>query len=287
MAYDPYKAAEQIVRNKGRWGTAVAEGKSGDEYHRRAKYYYDELRSNGYAEIADKLESSDYHEALAYLDALDKQSVNYDAKTALADASADRASLDNRRTELQDVLRAGYGELYDEIKSGASKYGEEVFEKYRKAGEAATGHAVAERAATNGGNIDTYAAANAHRQMNAYLTAGTEAAEAAENERTSRLLNVLGGMYSSGTGLIASELNAIESKEGIAADILRAELEDEAAKRKENLQLQISREGRDGAWEKITPEDFYGDRYEKYLDALLKIYPQYAEEIGDIFHFLG
>ena len=55
MAYDPYKAAEQIVRNKGRWSTAVATGKSGDEYHEKAKYYYAELRENGYSGIADKL----------------------------------------------------------------------------------------------------------------------------------------------------------------------------------------------------------------------------------------
>ena len=38
MAYDPYKAAEEIVRNKGKWGTAVSRGESGDEYHRRALY---------------------------------------------------------------------------------------------------------------------------------------------------------------------------------------------------------------------------------------------------------
>ncbi len=287
MAYDPYKAAEQIVRNKGRWGTAVADGKSGDEYHKRARYYYDELRSNGYSGIADKLESSDYHEALAYLDSLKPQGGDYNASKELSDASADRESLEKRRTELQDALRAGYGELYGEMKNGVSKYGEEILERYRKAGEAATGHTVAEGAAANGGNIDSYAVANAHRQMNAYLTAGTEAADAAENERASRLLDILGGIYSSGKGLVESEMSAIESKEDLAANIYRAELDDAEAKRKEELQLQISREERDGAWEKITPEDFYGDRYEKYFDALLKIYPQYAEEINALFHYLG
>ena len=123
--------------------------------------------------------------------------------------------------------------------------------------------------------------------MNAYLTAGTEAADAAENERASRLLDILGGIYSSGKGLVESEMSAIESKEDLAANIYRAELDDAEAKRKEELQLQISREDRDGAWEKITPEDFYGDRYEKYLDALRKIYPLYEEEINALFHYLG
>ena len=64
MAYDPYKAAEQIVRNKGRWSAAVATGKSGDEYHERAKYYYAELRNNGYSGIADTLEQYGYGEAV-------------------------------------------------------------------------------------------------------------------------------------------------------------------------------------------------------------------------------
>ena len=273
MAYDPYKAAEQIVRSKGRWSTAVAAGKSGDEYHERAKYYYAELRNNGYSGIADKLEASDYGEALEYLDTLEKKKDSYDASGELASASASRESLDNRRTELYDRLMNEYSDLYSHDEDGSlSAEGERIMSEYREAGEKATAHTVADGAASNGGNIDSYAAANAHRQMTDYLKAGTEAATKAENERTGRLASVLEGIYSSGKGLLDSEEKSITDSAGVAYDVFKAQQERALA---------------DGVWEKITPEDYYGDRYEKYLSTLVTFYPDFADEINDIFHFIG
>lgn len=273
MAYNPYKAAEQIVRYKGRWSAAVAMGESGDEFHEKAKQYYNELRNNGYSGVADKLDASDYGEALDYLDTLQKDAGAYDADKELANASASRESLDNRRTELYDRLMSEYKELYANAEDGAlSAEGERIMSEFRTAGENASGHAVADNAASNGGNISSYAAANAHRQMTEYLSAGAEAAEKAENERVSRLASVLDGIYSSSKGLLDSEEKSITDSAGVAYDVFKAEQERAIA---------------DGKWEKITDSDYYGDRYEKYLSTLVKLYPDFAEEINDIFHFIG
>ncbi|MBQ7011929.1 MAG: hypothetical protein IJN63_09515 [Clostridia bacterium] len=288
MAYDPYKAAAQIVRNKGKWGTAVASGKSGDEYHERALYYYDELRNNGYSEIADKLEQSDYGEALEYLDALEKNEGEYDEAKELASASAKKSALDQRRTELYDSLRAKYGELYDEAKDGELSEGSEaVLGRFRNMGERAAENAVASVASSNGGNMDSYAAANAHRQLSDYLTAGEEAAQKAEGERVGRLLSILDGMYVSQSGLISDADNSAEASAGLAYDVYSAKLRDETEKRKEALQKELAEKEMSGPWDEIYPNDYYVDRYEKYYNALLNIYPDFAEEITDIFHFLG
>ncbi len=273
MAYDPYKAAEQIVRNKGRWSGAVAMGKSGDEYHERAKYYYAELRNNGYSGIADKLEESSYGEALEYLDTLEKESGTYDARGELAASSANRESLENRRAELYDRLMREYNSLYSDAENGKlSAEGERIMSEFRQAGENAAGHAVADNAAGNGGNINSYAAANAHRQMTDYIKAGSEAASKAENERTGRLLSVLDGIYGAGKGILDSEEESIDNAASTAYDVYKAEQERSMA---------------EGEWEKISPLDYYGDRYEKYLSTLVTLYPDFAEEINDIFHFIG
>ena len=273
MAYDPYRAAEQIVRNKGRWSTAVASGKSGDEYHERAKYYYSELRKNGYSEIADKLEGYGYGEAIEYLDTLEKGGGVYEADKELAASLAARESLDNRRTELYDRLMSEYKSVYSDIEDGKlSEEGERILAEFRSAGEKATGHTVAETAATNAGNIDSYAAANAHRQMTDYLTAGSKAAENAEKERASRLLSTLDAIYDTGKGLLDSEESSIADAASTAYAVYKADQE---------------RAVTDGVWEKISPNDYYGDRYEKYVSTLVTLYPDFAEEINDIFHFIG
>ena len=144
--------------------------------------------------------------------------------------------------------------------------------EFRTAGENAAGHVIADNAAANGGNVNSYAAANANRQMTDYLKAGTEAATKAENERVGRLLSVLDGIYGVGSGILDSEEKSIDNAESNAYAVYKADRE-----------IAMT----EGAWEKILPTDYYGDRYEKYLGTLITLYPDFAEEINDIFHFLG
>ena len=69
-----------------------------------------------------------------------------------------------------------------------------------------------------------------------------------------------------------SEEKGINDSASTAYDVYKAEQE---------------RAVEEGEWEKISPTDYYGDRYEKYLSTLVKLYPDFAEEINDIFHFIG
>lgn len=69
MAYNPYEAANKIVSEK-KWADANAKGEDTSPYEQSAKAYYEELRSNGRQDVADKLSASDDITASAYLKTL-------------------------------------------------------------------------------------------------------------------------------------------------------------------------------------------------------------------------
>ena len=276
MAYDPYKAAEEIVRNKGRWGTAVANGESGEEYHRRALYYYQELRDNGYSGVADKLEASSYGEALAVLDGLEKDTGVYSAEKELSEASAEREGVMYRQNELYDKLRAEYDALAELEKSGKrSEYAEDIYERFKTAGENAALHAVADNAAGNSGNVSSYAAANAHRQMIDYLTAGEEAAYNADREKRESVLDVLDSMSSGLGGILDSSADIVNDKAITAADKYGTD----------NGGIIIGDSG--DAVNTDSPGDTASERISTYIETLISMYPKYKEEIKKVFGFLG
>lgn len=70
MAYNPYEAASNIVSQKKKWSEANAKGEDTSPYEQSAKAYYEELRSNGRQDVADKLSKSDDITASAYLKTL-------------------------------------------------------------------------------------------------------------------------------------------------------------------------------------------------------------------------
>ena len=62
MAYNPYSAVNSIYKLKGQWDDA---DKSGDTTTKnnvaaKAQEYYNQLRNNGYSDVADKLSASNY-----------------------------------------------------------------------------------------------------------------------------------------------------------------------------------------------------------------------------------
>lgn len=291
MAYNPYHAAEQIVRNKGNWGTAVSKGESGDPYHRRALYYYDELRSNGYSGVADELEKSDYTQALGILDGLKKQTEGYDASGALAESAADSESLRLRQNELADRIGEAYADLFSRVKNGTagSTQTAEIQESYRKAGENAALGAIADSAAENSGNINSYAAANAHRQYQTYLNAGATAVANAASKETSDLLSILEGLSDSTNASLKAMQDRIENDRSTAVsvyktdterdtDLYKAELSAAEKERSDRLKL--------GA-PAIREGDSREEREEKYMTYLLEAYPDYAEEIAKLFRYIG
>ena len=73
-----------------------------------------------------------------------------------------------------------------------SEIGRALLARYTEAGENAARHTVADVAGDNAGNTDSYAAAQARRQMIDYRTAGEDAAREAYGEQLDRILSALG-----------------------------------------------------------------------------------------------
>ena len=87
-----------------------------------------------------------------------------------------------------------YDELIDAILKdpAESEIGRALLARYQQEGEKSARHAVAEAASENAGNLDSYAAAQARRQMLAYQSAGEEAAAEAYGKQIDRMLTALG-----------------------------------------------------------------------------------------------
>lgn len=62
MAYQPYSAVNPLYNLKGQWTTANNNGDEAkkNEVAQKAQSYYDELRRNGYGDVADEMQQADY-----------------------------------------------------------------------------------------------------------------------------------------------------------------------------------------------------------------------------------
>lgn len=70
MAYNPYSAVNAIYKLKGQWDNANNAGDTTTKNNvvAKAQAYYNQLRSNGYGDIADELTASNYTQAKAIND---------------------------------------------------------------------------------------------------------------------------------------------------------------------------------------------------------------------------
>lgn len=239
MAYNPQTAISKIYNLKGLWEEA---NNSGNETKKndaaaKAREYYNQLRDNGYADVADALTASNYSQAKAindkwaktgktatrdYMYSLGKSRgmsesdvdklISWDnqsgevsfggkkigAPDAVVDGVsywADTSVLDNAFNDYisrsgttrsksvavdqeNEDLFAKYRQEYDDLKSTNPFTTEEakaILAKYDLAGLQGRDNAVAENAPSNGGNIDSFAAANALRQQSALVSQGQTA----------------------------------------------------------------------------------------------------------------
>ena len=62
MAYNPYSAVNAIYKLKGQW-TDAKDADSKSSIAKKAQAYYNQLRSNGYGDVADELTASNYARA--------------------------------------------------------------------------------------------------------------------------------------------------------------------------------------------------------------------------------
>ena len=65
MAYNPYSAVNAIYNLKGQWDNAnnANDAEKKNQAAARAQAYYNQLRNNGYANVADELSASNYAQA--------------------------------------------------------------------------------------------------------------------------------------------------------------------------------------------------------------------------------
>lgn len=218
MAYDynPYSAINAIYNYKNEWDSA---NKAGDTNKKNkaaenAKVFYDQLRDNGYSSVADQLSAVDVSGAKYILDqysekntGVDNQAYNTSMKSATDKNNVLAGYIDSDRKDVQGK----YNDIYNYANQDVTKTDEyqstynNMIKKYDMSALNARDNAVASGGASNGGNIDSYAAANAMRQQTSILATGQQVAHQAGldayNSRISNVSNILNnlGVYNSGT----------------------------------------------------------------------------------------
>lgn len=216
MSYNPYSAINAIYNYKKEWDDA---DKSGDTAKKNkaaenAKAFYDQLRNNGKKDIADQLSAVDVSGAKYILDQYSTQNSGVDN---LAYSTTMQSGVNKNNTlagyidsDRKDV-QGKYNDIYNYANQDITKTDEykstynNMMGKYDMSALQGRNNAVASGGASNGGNIDSYAAANALRQQTSILAQGQQIAHQAGldayNARVSNISNILNnlGVYNSGT----------------------------------------------------------------------------------------
>lgn len=216
MAYNPYSAINAIYNYKNEWDSANKSGNTTkkNKAAENAKVFYNQLRNNGYGSVADELSSVDVTGAKYILDqysakntGVDNQAYNTSMQSATNKNNTLAGYVDSDRKDVQGK----YDDIYnyanqditktDEYKSTFNK----MMGKYDMAALQGRDNAAASGGASNGGNIDSYAAANAMRQQASLTAQGQQIAHQAGldayNARVSNVSNILNnlGVYNSST----------------------------------------------------------------------------------------
>jgi hypothetical protein len=97
----------------------------------------------------------------------------------------------------RENIESKYNTLFEDLRTGdytKEPYYQTILDSYGIKGDAAANDASASGAAANGGNLDSYAAANAQRQQLAFKNAAQSAALNAYNSEVASLLKTLGDL---------------------------------------------------------------------------------------------
>lgn len=214
--YNPYEDAKNILKYKGNYHTAKQMGTNYDQYKEAAKPYYQNLRFNGYGDLADQFEQSDFIKAQELFKGLKQDTTVDDYFADLYSKTAESQSTPKISQAAEDMWNAwnntnttlnGNEIKYDRngnVVSGlnvdhyntgrnqlgylnnfdvtAQPYYQGIMNSFQLQGNNAARGEQATGAANNAGNIDSYAQANANRQQLAFTSKGLEAALAAANQ---------------------------------------------------------------------------------------------------------
>lgn len=224
--YNPYEDAKNILKYKGNYHTAKQMGTNYDQYKEAAKPYYQNLRFNGYGDLADQFEQSDFIKAQDLFNGLKPDTTVDDyfadlySKTAESQSTpkisqaaenlwnAYQSGLNNANNLYGNDIKydsngnviSGIGiDHYNQIRNFANGLGsfdvtaqpyyQGIMNSFQLQGNNAARGEQATGAANNAGNIDSYAQANANRQQLAFTSKGLEAALAAANQNQQNQLS--------------------------------------------------------------------------------------------------
>ena len=204
MAYNPYDAVNAIYNFKKQWHSADAQGdkKTADDVAKKAQEYYKQLNDNGYSDLANNLSNTNDVGAKAIVDYLSKNSAPTVKTTTSTPVTTPtptsiQGKIDNLygiQTNDRNVMAGKYDTLEDynyNYNPYESEIGKAIMEDYKFKGKTASDNAVASGGASNGGNIDSYAAANANRQQLAFTNAGKQAVLSDFNARIQNAKDIL------------------------------------------------------------------------------------------------
>ncbi len=159
-----------------------------------------------------------------------EESMQSTANDRLAAGEAANAEADARDDSLYKLLLAytkkqdgRYDELLREIAEGDYRQNtgaKEILAEYAAQGNSAAAHSLADGAAANGGNPDSYAAAQAARSRLALTEAGNAAARNYYGEQLDRLLKVISASGADMDDLYGRIQDNVDGKRGAAEDAL-------------------------------------------------------------------
>lgn len=130
-------------------------------------------------------------------------------------------------------LEADYRNLLNSVQNGdytKKSYYQTILDSYGLAGDDAASDAAASAAGANGGNLDSYAAANARRQELAYRNAAQNAALSAYNAEIENMLNTLSGLGVNVNDLYGTWGGELDSQRKTLADVILGQLNADTAK---------------------------------------------------------
>ena len=205
-------------------------------------------------------------------------------KTLLSATSEQKGVMDKIGEYVEDL-----GERYDALldKLTNSDYKDidryrNIVDEYTAIGEKMAKNAASSSAAENSGNFDTFSAANAHRQAIAYKNAGEAAAADAYDRDIERYANILGD-YAADT---KDAYSLYSSSAGEMDDFTLSQIDDLADSQK--LAIESAKAGAGSLLDlsgEIDPNN-QTNRFDTYMNMLIAIYPDYAEEIHNYFHHI-
>lgn len=130
-------------------------------------------------------------------------------------------SNNNHSRNKADAHEKYYTDLVADYKSQnplETDWGKAIMAQYGLDGDSAASAELADSASSNGGNIDSYAEANARRQKLSYLNSGINAVNDASNQRFSNMLSALEKMGVDTANLLGIGTENVSSAMGAAQD---------------------------------------------------------------------